>query len=102
MSKDGNGYPKPETRRVFTLLGHRHGLIFVPMGLLMGKKLDPAGLRAWVWKHITRTRKPMGFLNPVQPSTFLFYFTNYNVFCVSPLLSTLVNLEYISSGCGCC
>jgi hypothetical protein len=62
--KDDNGYPWPETRRVFTLLGHGYGSISLPMSLLMGKKLNPVGLWAWVWACSTQTRKPMGFLNP--------------------------------------
>src|SRR5689334_14907715 len=36
VTRDGNGYPKPETRWVFTPLGYGFGSIFIPMGLLMG------------------------------------------------------------------
>jgi len=39
---------------------------FSTMGLLMGKKLDPMGLWAWVWECSIQTRKPMGFVNPVH------------------------------------
>jgi hypothetical protein len=42
--RDDNGYPKPETRWVFTPLGYRFGLIFIPMSLLMGINLYPTGL----------------------------------------------------------
>ena len=42
--RDGNGYPKPETRWVFTPLGYGFESIFIPMGLLMGINLYPAGL----------------------------------------------------------
>jgi hypothetical protein len=37
ITKDGNVYPRPKTRWVFTLLGHGHRSLFRPMGLLMGK-----------------------------------------------------------------
>jgi hypothetical protein len=60
-SRDGNGYPKPETRWVFTLLGHGYGLISKPTGFLMGDKLNPAGTRVRVRDPSTHTRKPMGF-----------------------------------------
>jgi hypothetical protein len=60
-SRDGNGYPKPETRWVFTLLGDGYGLISKPTGFLMGDKLTPAGTRVRVWDPSTHTRKPMGF-----------------------------------------
>jgi hypothetical protein len=59
--RDGNGYPKPETRWVFTLLGDGYGLISKPTGFLMGDKLNPAGTRVRVWDPSTHTRKPMGF-----------------------------------------
>jgi hypothetical protein len=42
--RDGNGYPKPETRWFFTPLGYGFGSIFIPMGLLMGINLHPASL----------------------------------------------------------
>jgi hypothetical protein len=41
--RDGNGYPKPETRWVFTPLGYGFGSIFIPIGLLMGINLYPTG-----------------------------------------------------------
>jgi hypothetical protein len=34
-ARDGNGYPLPETRWVFTLLGDGYGLISKLMGFLM-------------------------------------------------------------------
>jgi hypothetical protein len=43
-TRDDNGYPKPETRWVFTPLGYRFGSIFIPMGLLMGINVYPTGL----------------------------------------------------------
>jgi hypothetical protein len=61
IGRDGNGYPKPETRWVFTLLGDGYGLISKPTGFLMGDKLNPAGTRVRVWDPSTHTRKPMGF-----------------------------------------
>jgi hypothetical protein len=45
LSRDGNGYPLPETRRVFTLLGDGYGLISKPTGFLMGDNLNPTGTR---------------------------------------------------------
>ena len=59
--RDGNGYPLPETRWVFALLGYGFGSIFVPMGLLMGSNGNPTGTWAWVCSSTTHTRKPMGF-----------------------------------------
>jgi hypothetical protein len=44
-TRDGNGYPIPETRRVFTLLGYGYGLISITVGFLMGDNLYPAGTR---------------------------------------------------------
>jgi hypothetical protein len=43
-ARDGNGYPKLETRWVFTALGYGFRLIFIPMGLLTGINLYPTGL----------------------------------------------------------
>jgi hypothetical protein len=62
--RDGNGYPTPETWRVFTLLGYGYGLISIPVGFLMGDNLYPAGMQARAWDRSTQTRKPTGFLNP--------------------------------------
>ena len=38
LLKDGNGYLRPKTRWIFTLLGHGCGLKSLPMGILMDKK----------------------------------------------------------------
>jgi hypothetical protein len=59
--RDGNGYPLPETRWVFALLGYGFGSISLPMGLLMGSNRNPTGTWAWVCSSTTHTRKPMGF-----------------------------------------
>jgi hypothetical protein len=48
IARDGNGYPRPVTRWVFSLLGSRSRLNFVPTGLLLGQMLYPMGLRVWV------------------------------------------------------
>jgi hypothetical protein len=69
-SRDGNGYPKPETRWVFTPLGYGFGSIFKPMGLLMGINVYPTGLWVRVCSYSTQTREPMGFLNPTKPSAY--------------------------------
>jgi hypothetical protein len=68
--RDGNGYPKPETRWVFTPLGYGFGPIFIPVGLLMGINLYPAGLWVRVCSYSTQTREPVGFLNPTKPSAY--------------------------------
>jgi hypothetical protein len=68
--RDGNGYPKPETRWVFTPLGYGFGSIFIPMGLLMGINVYPTGSWVRVCSYSTQTREPMGFLNPTKPSTY--------------------------------
>jgi hypothetical protein len=47
--RDGNGCPQPANPWVFAPLGCGYGSISRPMGLSMGKILDPAGLWAWVW-----------------------------------------------------
>jgi hypothetical protein len=70
VSRDGNGYPKPETRWVFTPLGYGFGSIFIPMGLLMGINLYPTGLWVRVCSYSTQTREPVGFLNPTKPSAY--------------------------------
>ena len=68
-----------EIRWVFSLLRHGFGLISLLMGLLMDKKLNPAGLQAWVWEHGTQTRKPMGFLNMVYHNIVLAIYTYTNI-----------------------
>jgi hypothetical protein len=68
--RDGNGYPKPETRWVFTPLGYGFGSILIPMGLLMGINLYPTGLWVRVCSYSTQTREPVGFLNPTKPSAY--------------------------------
>jgi hypothetical protein len=69
-SRDGNGYPKPETRWVFTPLGYGFRSIFIPTGLLMGINLYPAGLWVRVCSYSTQTRGPVGFLNPTKASAY--------------------------------
>jgi hypothetical protein len=43
VSKDGNGYPLPETRWIFAILGYEFGSISLLMGLLMGSNGNPTG-----------------------------------------------------------
>jgi hypothetical protein len=69
-TRDGNGYPKPETRWVFTPLGYGFGSIFIPMDLLTGINLYPAGLWVRVCSYSTQTREPVGFLNPTKSSAY--------------------------------
>jgi hypothetical protein len=61
VHRDGNGYPLPETRWVFALLGYGFGSISLPMGLLMGSNGNPTGMWAWVCSFTTNIRKPMSF-----------------------------------------
>jgi hypothetical protein len=42
-TRDGNGYPLPETWWVFALLGYGFGSISLPMDLLMGSNGNPMG-----------------------------------------------------------
>lgn len=42
--RDDNEYLKPEIQRVFTPLSQEYGPISLSVGLLISKKLDPAGL----------------------------------------------------------
>jgi hypothetical protein len=69
-ARDGNGYPKLETRWVFTLLGYGFGLIFIPMGLLMDINVYPTGSWVRVCSYSIQTREPVGFLNPTKPSAY--------------------------------
>jgi hypothetical protein len=61
LCRDGNGYPLPETRWIFALLGYGFESISLPMGLLMGLNGNPTGMWAWVCSSTTHTRKPMSF-----------------------------------------
>jgi hypothetical protein len=55
-SRDGNGYPRPDTRWVFTPLGYVCGLNILPVGLLLGKNLHPMGKRVLERSAFTHTR----------------------------------------------
>jgi hypothetical protein len=54
--RDGNGYPRPDTRWVFTPLGYVFGLNILPVGLLLGKNLHPMGKRVLERPTFTHTR----------------------------------------------
>jgi hypothetical protein len=56
MYRDGNGYPRPDTRCVFTSLGYVCGLNILPVGLLLGKNLHPMGKRVLERSAFTHTR----------------------------------------------
>ena len=75
--RDGNAYPKSEIRWVFAPLRYKFGSIFRPVGLLMGTKSYPLGLWARVCSYNTRTREPMGFLNPVQHRAIVILFCEF-------------------------
>jgi hypothetical protein len=55
-SRDGNGYPRPDTRWVFTPLGYVCGLNILPVGLLLDKNLHPMGKRVLERFAFTHTR----------------------------------------------
>jgi hypothetical protein len=55
-ARDGNGYPRPDTRWVFTPLGYVYGLNILPVGLLLGKNLHPMGKRVLERSAFTHTR----------------------------------------------
>jgi hypothetical protein len=54
-TRDGSGYPRPDTRWVFTPLGYVCGLNILPVGLLLGKKLHPMGKRVLERSAFTHT-----------------------------------------------
>jgi hypothetical protein len=54
--RDGNGYPRPDTRWVFTLLGYVCELNILPVGMLLGKNLHPTGKRVLERSTFTHTR----------------------------------------------
>jgi hypothetical protein len=56
MRRDGNGYPRPDTRWVFTPLGYVCGLNILPVGLLLGKNLHQMGKRVLERSAFTHTR----------------------------------------------
>jgi hypothetical protein len=51
--RDGNRYPQPDIRWVFTPLGYVCGLNILPVDLLVGKNLHPMG--KWVLERSTFT-----------------------------------------------
>jgi hypothetical protein len=55
-ARDGNGYPRPDTRWVFTPLGYVCGLNILPVGMLLGKNLHPMGKRVLERSTFTHTR----------------------------------------------
>jgi hypothetical protein len=55
-TRDGNGYPRLDTRWVFTPLGYVCGLNILPVGLLLGKNLHPMGKRVLKRSAFTHTR----------------------------------------------
>ena len=55
-ARDGNGYPRIDTRWVFTPLGYVCGLNILPVGLLLGKNLHPMGKRVLERSAFTHTR----------------------------------------------
>jgi hypothetical protein len=55
LIRDGNGYPRPDTRWVFTPLGYVYGLNILPVGLLLGKNLHPMGKRVLERSAFTHT-----------------------------------------------
>jgi hypothetical protein len=66
VTRDGNGYPKPEYPTGFTRYEGGYGMISLPAGMLIGKNLYPLGRRVWVWVGTTHTRLPVGKIYPHQ------------------------------------
>ena len=67
----------------------------------MGTKSYPLGLWAQVCSYNTRTREPMGFLNPIQHRAIVISF--YKI--ITNLTSLSFNSyfsEHLSGGYGCC
>jgi hypothetical protein len=56
FTRDGNRYPRPDTRWVFTPLGYVRGLNILPVGLLLGKNLHPTGKRVLERSTFTHIR----------------------------------------------
>jgi hypothetical protein len=56
LARDGNGYPRPDTRWVFTPLEYVCGLNILPVGLLLDKNLHPMGKRVLERSTFTHTR----------------------------------------------
>ena len=78
----------PETRWVFAPLGYGFGSTFRSVGLLMGTKSYPLGLWARICSYNTRTREPMGFLNPIQHRAIVILFCE--------IITNLTSLSYNS------
>jgi hypothetical protein len=67
-ARDGNGYPLPETRWFFALLGYGFGSIFVLMGLLMSSNGKYVGMSLFFHCPYPQTHE---FLKPALKSKFL-------------------------------
>jgi hypothetical protein len=55
-ARDDNGYPRPDTRWVFTPLGYVCGLNILPVGLFLGKILHSMGKRVLERSAFTHIR----------------------------------------------
>jgi hypothetical protein len=89
-TRDGIGYPKLETRWVFTPLGYGFGSIFIPMSLLMGINLYPVGL--WV-RFVPIVPKPVNpWVFETRPNlshiVILFYKRTTNLLFLIPYKRT--------------
>jgi hypothetical protein len=56
MSRNGNRYPRPDIRWVFTQLEYVCGLNILLVGLLLGKNLHPMDRRVLERSTVTHTR----------------------------------------------
>jgi hypothetical protein len=65
ITRDGNGYPRPDIRWVFTPLGYVCGLNILPVGLLLGKNLHSMGKRVLERSAFTHIRYPVGIKYPI-------------------------------------
>ena len=86
---------------MFAPLGYGFGSTFRPVGLLMGTKSYPLGLWARVYSYNTRTREPMGFLNPIQHRAIVILFCDFITNLTSLSFNSYFS-EPLGDGYGCC
>ena len=80
--RDDNG---TQTRWVFTPLEYGFESTFRSVDLLMDTKSYLLGLWTRVCSYDTQTRKPIGFLNLIQPSTIVIFIYDFSINLISVL-----------------
>jgi hypothetical protein len=66
------GTQKIEYPTGFTRYKDEYEIIYLPVGMLMGKNLYPLGRQVWVWVGTTHTCGPMGKIYP-HHTTIIIY-----------------------------